>query len=146
VSNISTVTPRNVADSLVAAFVRPAADSPPAAGRDLSMSQLRLLYVLRHEGPLAMGRIAELYEVGHAGATGLVERIERHGLVERRHRADDRRMVECHLTEAGASLLDELAGFHHESLERTLSVLAPDELAQLDHLIQLIATRSQEPE
>ena len=55
-------------------------------------------------------------------------------------------MVECHLTEAGGTLLGELAGFHHESLQRTLSVLTPDELAQLDHLIRLIATRTQEPE
>ena len=110
------------------------------------MLQLRLLYVLRRDGPMSMGRIAELYEVGHAGATGLVDRIQRHGLVARRHRADDRRMVECHLTEAGGALLDELTGFHRESLERTLSVLTPDELAQFDHLIQLITTRSQEPE
>ena len=42
------------------------------------------------------------------------------------------------------ALLDALAGFQHESLERTLAVLTPDELVQLDHLIQLIITRSQE--
>ena len=135
-----------MANSFLTAFIKPTADTPPAAGRDLSLSQLRLLYVLRRDGPMAMGRIADLYEVGHAGATGIVERIERHGLVERRHRRDDRRMVECHLTEAGGTLLGELAGFHHESLQRTLSVLTPDELAQLDHLIRLIATRTQEPE
>jgi DNA-binding MarR family transcriptional regulator len=145
VSNISAVSPRDVTDSLFAAFMRPTPDLP-AAGRDLSLSQLRLLYVLRRDGPLAMGRIAELYEVGHAGATGVVERIERHGLVERRHRADDRRMVECHLTQAGKALLDDLAGLHQDSLERALAVLTPDELAELDRLIRLIATRSQEPE
>jgi DNA-binding MarR family transcriptional regulator len=145
VSDTSAVSPDAVAQSLLTTFAQPTTDLPEAV-RDLSLSQIRLLYVLRRDGPQAMGRIAGLYGVGHAAATGVVQRIERHGLIERRHRADDRRMVECHLTRAGQALLDDLAGIHQESLEHALSVLAPDELADLDRLIRLIATRSQEPE
>jgi len=32
---------------------------------------------------------------GAATASGIVERVERHGLVARQHRLDDRRVVEC---------------------------------------------------
>jgi DNA-binding MarR family transcriptional regulator len=90
-----------------------------------------------------MGRIADMYEVRHTGATGIVERIERHGLLERRHRADDRRVVECRLTRAGEELLDELAGLSRASLERALSVLTADELRELDRLLRLVTHRSQ---
>ena len=33
-----------------------------------------------------MGRIADVFDLSSTAATGFVARIERHGLVERRHR------------------------------------------------------------
>src|SRR6478752_2091267 len=65
---------------------------PPATVRDLTLGQLRLLLQLRN-GPLSMG------------ATGFVGRVERHGLVARQHRQDDRRIVECVLTPEGEHFL-----------------------------------------
>jgi DNA-binding MarR family transcriptional regulator len=127
--------------SLMAAFFRPDVDIP-ARARDLSLGQLRLFFLIRTEGPLTMGRIAELFGTGQAAATGFVERIERHGFLERRHRSDDRRVVECHLTAEGAMLLDELGGLHRESLARALSVLTDEELGEFDRLLRLIGTRS----
>jgi DNA-binding MarR family transcriptional regulator len=138
------VSPRTVAAYVLSSFTGTSTDVP-AAVRDLSLSQLRLLYTIRRDGPQTMGQIADLYGVGHAAATGVVERIERHALIERRHRADDRRIVECHLTAGGNALLDDLAGFRQESLERDLSVLDPADLAEFDRLVRLIATRRREP-
>ena len=72
---------------------------PPPPARDLTMGQIRLLFLLRRGGPQPMGRIADVFDLSSTAATGFVARVERHGLVERHHRSDDRRIVECALTE-----------------------------------------------
>lgn len=98
--------------------------------------------MLKAQGPLAIGRLAETFGIGAAAASGYVERIERHGLLERRHRTDDRRIVDCHLTDAGNALLEELAGLQVNALRQALSVLSADELAAFDHLLTVIAERA----
>lgn len=119
-------------------------EGPPSnwPARDMTFGQLKTLFMLRREGPLSIGHIAESFGIGAAAASGYVERIERHGLLERRHRTDDRRVVECHLTDAGGKLLDDMAGGRTEVMRRALRVLTPNELAEFDRLITLIATRT----
>ena len=140
----------DVADHLFAAFRPqhrqrgPHGSNWPA--KDVTLGQLKTLFMLRSEGPLSIGRIAEAFGIGAAAASGYVERIERHGLVERRHRTDDRRIVDCHLTETGAALLEELAGMRMDSLRRALSSLSPEELTEFDRLLVLIAERAGQPE
>ena len=134
-----------VVDHIWAAF-RPEGGAPsdwPA--RDLTFGQLKTLFMLRRDGPLSIGRIAECFGIGAAAASGYVERIERHGLLERRHRTDDRRVVDCHLTESGGKLLDDMAGGRMEAMRRALSVLTPEELADFDRLITIIAERTAVP-
>lgn len=98
--------------------------------------------MLRRDGPQSIGRIADCFGIGAAAASGYVERIERHGLLERRHRTDDRRVVECHLTDSGGKLLDDMAGGRVEAMRGALSVLTPEELADFDRLITIIAART----
>jgi DNA-binding MarR family transcriptional regulator len=131
----------DVATHLFAAF-RPRPQGPTTwPAREVTLGQLRTLFMIRREGPLSISRVAESVGVGAAAASGFVERIERHGLVERRHRTDDRRIVDCHLTEAGERLLDELAGVQTQALRRALSVLTPEERLAFDQLLRAIAAR-----
>lgn len=109
------------------------------AGRDITIGQLKTLFTLRRHGPLSIGRVAEMFGIGAAAASGYIERIERHGLIERKHRTDDRRVVECHLTAGGRRLLETLAGMRMEAVRRRLDVLTPQELADFDRLLRLIA-------
>ena len=95
-----------------------------------------------HDAPLPMGRIAEILGVSVASASGIVERLERHGLVMREHRTDDRRIVDCILTDVGHGLIDEMSGRRIEMARLALGVLAPDELAEFHRLVCLIAERS----
>lgn len=121
---------------------RPAdARSPDWLDQELTFSQLRLLFLLREQGPVTMSGLAEALAVTAATASGVVERIERRGLVERRHRPDDRRVVECVLTEAGERLVREMAGARLDALRAMLAVLTPEELAQFDRLVGLIVER-----
>lgn len=132
----------DVAAHLFAAF-RPRSDMPSGwPARDVTLGQLRTLFMIRSEGPVSIGRIADSFAIGAPAASGYVERIERHGLIERRHRTDDRRMVDCHLTDAGRQLLDELAGVKSDAVRSALAALTPEERAELDRLLLAIASRT----
>jgi MarR family transcriptional regulator, 2-MHQ and catechol-resistance regulon repressor len=131
--------------SLVAVFHTMPRGVPPAPARDLTLGQIRLLFLLRLDGPLPMGRIAEVFELSSTAGTGFVQRIERHGLVVRQHRSDDRRVVECALTEDGRRFLDELSGIRLDALRRALGTLDPDELLEFRRLLGVIRGRAELP-
>lgn len=103
----------DVLDGLVqASFTVMARLSQVAAAHDLSLTQLRVLAILRDREP----RMAEL--AGHLGlerssVSGLVDRAARRGLMRRDASADDGRAVVVRLTPSGhdlaATLTDEVA-------------------------------------
>ena len=131
------------AGELLAVFHRMPRQVPPEPARDITLGQLRLLFLLRHEGPLPMGRIADVFDLTPAASTGFVGRIERHGLVERRHRSDDRRVVECVLTDPGRRFLDSLSGIRIDTIRRAIAALEPDDLAQFERLLRVIRDRQE---
>jgi DNA-binding MarR family transcriptional regulator len=118
---------------------------PPFPANDLTMGQIRLLLLLRFQGPQPMGRLAELFDLSPTASSGFVARVERQGLVVRRHRSDDRRIVECELTEAGTRFLQELSGDRIETIRTALSVLKAAELAELRRLVQRIREGQETP-
>jgi DNA-binding MarR family transcriptional regulator len=89
-----------------------------------------------------MSHIAELLGVGLPTASGIVERVERHGLAARQHRSDDRRVVDCQLTANGRRLIDEIYGMRLEMLRQFLGVLTPDEQAEMARLLKIVLERS----
>jgi len=119
------------------------AEMPAWVAAELTSGQLRLLFKLSRQGPTSMSGIGEWLGTSLSSVTGTVERLERHGLVERRHGADDRRIVEVHLSDPGRELLADILGIRLESIRRFLGVLDPDELRDLDRLLRLIIERTQ---
>jgi len=126
------------------AFHSPGPGLPGWLAQDLTLAQVRTLFLIAHEAPLPMGRIAEILGVSVASASGIVDRLERHGLVVRQHRTDDRRVVECVPSDVGRRLIDDMSGRRNEMARRVLAVLAPDELTEFHRLICLIADRTAE--
>jgi len=119
------------------------AEMPAWVAAELTSGQLRLLFKLSRQGPTSMSGIGEWLGTSLSSVTGTVERLERHGLVERRHGADDRRIVEVHLSDRGRELVADILGIRLESIRRLLGVLDPDELRDLDRLLRLIIERTQ---
>jgi len=74
-----------------------------AAERDLSLTQLRMLGVLRDRRP-RMAQLAALLGLDKSTVSGLIERAERRGLVRRVPSADDARAVEVEATADGLTL------------------------------------------
>jgi len=124
------------------AFHVPGPGLPVWLAQDLTLAQVRTLFLIARRAPVPMGRIAEILGVSLASASGIVDRLERHGLVEREHRTDDRRIVDCVLTDVGRGLIDEMSGRRIEEARRALAFFTPDELAEFHRLICLIADRS----
>ena len=114
---------------------------PDWAHHDLTFGQLRLLFILGQSGPISIGQLADTLGVADATASEFGDRVERRGLAIRSHRADDRRVVDCRLSDEGARLLAEIAGARQEAMRRVLTVLTPEELADVDRLLRVVAER-----
>lgn len=119
-------------------------DFPAWLPSELTIGQLRLLARLHREGPSSMGAIAEWLGIGLPAVSGIVLRLERHGLAQRRHDGGDRRIVNVHLTDRTRELLAETAGVRIEAARSLIAVLRPDELADLARILQAIADRTTE--
>jgi Transcriptional regulators len=124
------------------ALARAMPKGPPGwASHDLTFGQLRLLFVLGQSGPVSIGQLADILGVTDATASEFVDRVERRGLATRIHREDDRRVVDCQLSDDGARLLAEIEGARQDALRQVLKLLTADELAQFDHFLQIMAER-----
>jgi len=97
----------------------------------LSLIHLHVLTVLEADGPQPMSRLAEALDVSVASATGIVDRMEERGLVERRPSTVDRRVVEVHRTEAGVAVFQGLREERRARLRALIGTLSAAELRAL---------------
>jgi MarR family transcriptional regulator, organic hydroperoxide resistance regulator len=104
---------------------------------DLSPPQAHALKVLRPEHPIAMRELADGLHCDPSNITGIVDRLEGRGLVERRAAAGDRRIKTLLLTGEGVRLRARL-------LERlsepppAIAALSGEEQRQLRDLLRRI--------
>jgi MarR family 2-MHQ and catechol resistance regulon transcriptional repressor len=105
-------------------------------GQRLTASQLNALLVLRAAGPegLLMGEIGRALVVTKSNVTGLVDRLERQGLVARADH-DDRRATVVRLTPQGAELLDQAVPRHAERLAELTRCFTDEEKRTLIELL-----------
>jgi DNA-binding MarR family transcriptional regulator len=101
----------------------------------LSEGRLHVLFTLaaapQHQLPL--GELADRLDVTPRNVTGLIDHLERDGLVERIDDPDDRRLTYARLTPAGGKRLD---GMRAQGLEWQLKIaagLSTEELELLRH-------------
>jgi DNA-binding MarR family transcriptional regulator len=97
----------------------------------LSLVHLDVLMVLEDTGPIPMGKLAELLDVSVASATGIVGRMEKRGLVTRRHGETDRRVVVVEPAAAGRQIFIDIDERRRVGLTALLEALTDDELRAL---------------
>jgi DNA-binding MarR family transcriptional regulator len=100
-------------------------------GGRLSLVHLNVLFLLEHDGPLPMRALAEAMDVSQASATGIVDRMEQRGLVERHRDEDDRRVVRVAVTDGGRNLIEGMVAQRRDHLARMLETFTDEELAGL---------------
>jgi DNA-binding MarR family transcriptional regulator len=94
----------------------------------ISMTHLHILWVLEHHGELPMSRLAELLDVSLSNATGLIDRMEERGLVERVRVPDDRRVVIVRASSQGGQMRDEIEALKQDRMRSILSRLTRKQL------------------
>lgn len=75
----------------------------------LTMSQIRVLFLLHREPGIMAGLLAERLGVRPATVTGIVDRLVDQGLVRRCAAPDDRRVVRHQLTARGSAVMSEIS-------------------------------------
>lgn len=103
---------------------------------DLSLVQTRLLGVLRDREP-GMRELAALLDLDKSSVTGLVDRAERRGLVQRVPSREDRRMAHVRLTTAGRDVVDRVTAAFGREVEDIVAPLGRDDR----DVLRTLATR-----
>ena len=104
----------------------------------LSEGRLAVLFRLLRCGEMPLGELAEDLDSSPRNVTGLVDNLERDGLVERVPDASDRRSVRARLTAEGRRRIEEVWA---EGLRRQMVIaggMKEEDLAQLRHLCLLL--------
>ena len=84
-----------------------AAERESIARLGATPAQLALLYALEGDAPVAMTAIGRALDLSPAALSGLADRCERAGLVERQPNRRDARSTELRVTERGRALRDQ---------------------------------------
>ncbi len=131
-----------LADALAqAAFATMAALGRIGAEEDLSLTQLRVLGILR-DRCLRMTELADHLGLEKSSLSGLVDRAQQRGLVERAPAADDRRAVEVFLSASGRRLAERLTARFADALEPLTAGLDAGERTRLHDLLEKAVSAS----
>jgi DNA-binding MarR family transcriptional regulator len=103
---------------------------------DLSAPQVHTILALGHVGALAMGDLARRVAVTEKTVTGLVDRLERDGLVDRVRDDADRRVIHVALTPRGEALARRMDAEVLQALTRLVGLLDAADRRDLFRIIE----------
>jgi DNA-binding MarR family transcriptional regulator len=127
--------PADLLDGLVlTSFTVIALLSRTAAEHDMSLTQLRMLAVLRDRTP-AMADLAAFLGLERSSVSGLIDRAARRGLVQRVASSDDGRSVQVSLTADGHRLAAQVTGEVAGLVAPLTGALNPAEQKRLTQLL-----------
>jgi DNA-binding MarR family transcriptional regulator len=127
--------PFEVMDSLAqASFTVIALLSRAAAEHDLSLTQLRVLAILRDREP-TMAELAAHLGLERSSVSGLIDRAVRRGLVRRDTSSEDGRAVQVSLTPDGHHLASLLTGEIGDLIRPMTRNLSPADQKRLSTLL-----------
>jgi MarR family transcriptional regulator, organic hydroperoxide resistance regulator len=106
---------------------------------DLTMPQLKVLFILHAEDGASMGRLATALGVTLSTVTGIVDRLVEHGLVQRQEDPQDRRLVVCRLTPRALTTVERLHQAGRLRLGSVLADLSLDELRTVAAGMEVLA-------
>lgn len=102
--------------------------------RGLTMTQIRLLYLLLEENERPVGALAQEMGVRPSAVTALTDRLVAAGLIERRRDREDRRVVRVALTDEGLAAVETI---QQGTVNLMQAIFADLPTARLDQLADL---------
>ena len=104
----------------------------------VSMAQMHILFTLRRNGEMTMSGLADVLGVSLSNGTGLIDRLEERGYIERDRVATDRRIVLVRVTAAGELMLEEVDALSDALLRSVLERLPASQLKGVAHAISAL--------
>ncbi|KAB8188730.1 MarR family transcriptional regulator [Nonomuraea phyllanthi] len=133
-----------VAGLVRSAFLVDAVYADSAREYGLTQQQGQLLCVLMPQ-PYGMSELGATLGLAKSSLTGLVDRSERNGLVQRKPDPHDSRAVRVALTRRGAKLADEFYTETCRRIEELTAEFAPEERAALAALLARVVADNKVP-
>jgi DNA-binding MarR family transcriptional regulator len=106
----------------------------------LTGPQLIALREISRSNEVSLGEVARAISLSQATVTGIIERLEKQGLVGRRYSEIDRRKVLVHISKDGKQLLDVAPPLLQESFMNRFNGLADWEQAMILSSLQRIVS------
>lgn len=104
------------------------------SGTGVTLTQFAVLEALYHLGPMSLSDIAQKVLTTGGNLTMVVGNLEKQGLAKRQKCPEDRRVLIVVLTAKGRSLIRTIFPRHAAAILQFLSVLSPEQQAQLGEL------------
>lgn len=111
------------------------------AETDLTVSQFGVLEALFHLGSLYQRELAEKLLKSGGNMTLVIDNLEKRSLVKREREPDDRRCIKVCLTEKGHQLISQIFPSHVAAVVDEMSILTPDEQAELGRLCRKLGKK-----
>jgi DNA-binding MarR family transcriptional regulator len=105
------------------------------AGLGLTMTQLRVLFLVRQDEGISAGTLAETLSVTPSTLTRIMDRLVSGGLVQREPDETDRRLVRHRLTARGRHEVEDLERTARARVDAILERLSP---AQIERLVMAL--------
>jgi len=109
-------------------------------GQKVSPSESQVLFLLRGSDPIEMSRISKELFVTSACATALIDRLVKHGLVERNRNEKDRRKVTVLLTDKGKHYLVRLETYRKKFFKSLIDDLSENDKKTMESGISILVT------
>lgn len=111
---------------------------------DLTGPQLTVVKLLEQIGDLSLSELSERIRAQNSTVTGIIDRMEREGLVTRERSKEDRRVVYIRLTTKGRKLAEEIPVEPMEIFRGALESLSGSEVRDLVKILGKVARRVQQ--
>ncbi len=104
----------------------------------ISMAQLHIMFTLQRTGEMTMSHLADVLNVSLSNATGLIDRLEERGFIERYRVPTDRRIVLVRVTPAGETMLGEVDALSDNLMRSVLERLPVSQLRGVGHAVSAL--------
>ena len=108
----------------------------------LTGSQLLVLKLLEPRGQVSLSALSGEIRAKNSTVTGIVDRMERDGLVVRRRSGDDRRVVHIELTAKGKKLANDVKADPKHMFRALLEELPAKDAAELERIMTKLVGRA----
>lgn len=108
---------------------------------DLTGPQLTVVKILEQIGDMSLSELSEKIRAQNSTVTGIIDRMEREGLVARERSKEDRRVVYIRLTPKGRRLAQEVPVEPMEIFRSALQSLSAQEMKDLMRILAKVANR-----